>query len=402
MKILVLGAGVIGVTTAYALGRAGHEVIVLDKANAVAAETSHANGAQLAYSYAEPFAAPGTLKKIPGYLTGRDAGIGMGLTTNLDFYRWGFEFMRNCTRAKEQANLHAMLDLAAKSCAAMQALKTELPKGTVKQNPSGKLILTRSMDELQSYGALAEIKQSYGLPVEMLDKPACLDLEPALADWQGEFCGGLYARGDSVAEPVAFCKALQKVGMEKYGVTYKFDHTVLSLKTEAGRAVGVVTDKGEFDCDAVIACLGNGANGFLKPLGDQQNIYPMQGYSLTFPLGPNPPSVSITDPKNKFVIANLGDKIRIAGLLDANLSDWKIFHRGRYLLETAKKYWPQIADYSAGWNLWSGQRPMTPSSLPIVRAGIVPGLYYNIGHGSMGLTLAAGCADIITDLIAKN
>lgn len=402
MKILVLGAGVIGVTTAYMLGRAGHEVVVLDRASAVASETSHANGAQLAYSYAEPFAAPGTLKRIPGYLTGRDAGIGMGLTTNPDFYRWGLAFVRNCTRAKEQENLHAMLDLAAKSCAALGKLSAELPEDTLSDKPSGKLILTRTEGELKSYGTLVDVKQSYGLPVDMLDKQTCLDLEPALADWQGEFCGGLYAKGDSVVEPVSFCKALQKSGVEKYGVTYKFNHDILSLKTRAGRAVGVVTDKDKIDCDAVVLCLGNGANAFLKPLKDKQNIYPMQGYSLTLPLGDNPPSVSITDPKNKFVIANLGDKIRIAGLLDANLPYAKIAERGQYLWETAKKLWPYAADYSAEWNLWSGRRPMTPASLPIVRAGKMPGLYYNIGHGSLGLTLAAGCAEIITDIIGES
>ncbi|PHS77460.1 MAG: amino acid dehydrogenase [Robiginitomaculum sp.] len=402
MKILVLGAGVIGVTTAYALGRAGHEVTVLDKADDVAQITSNANGAQLAYSYAEPFACPETLKKLPGYLLGKDPGISMKLTGDLGFYRWGLTFIRNCTRARETENLHAMLTLAAKSSAAMQQLARELPQGIMSQSPSGKLILTRTQDELNAYGALADIKENYGLPIQMLDKSACIDVEPALAHWQGDFCGGLYAKGDSVLEPIAFCKALQSVGVQKYAVTYKFNHDILRLQMNGGSVSGVVTDKGVFDCEAVVLCLGNDANAFLKSIQDKQNIYPMQGYSLTLPLGDHPPQTSITDPKNKFVFAKIGDKIRIAGLLDANLPDTEIAKRGQHLLETARKYWPGAANYDAEINLWSGRRPMTPSSLPIVRPGKIDGLYYNIGHGSLGLTLAAGCAELITDMIAEN
>ncbi len=402
VKILVLGAGVIGVNTAYALGRAGHEVTVLDKADAAAQITSYANGAQLAYSYAEPFASPGALKKLPGYLMGKDAGIGMQLNKSLDFYKWGLAFIRNCTRARETENLHAMLTLAAKSFVAMQELKKELPKGVLSQNPSGKLILTRTEDELQSYGSLTNIKEDYGLGVQMLDKTACIDVEPMLAHWQGDFCGGLYAKDDSVLEPVAFSKALQSAGTKKFGVTYKFNHEVLHMQMNGGKVTGIVTDTGVFACDAAVLCLGNGANAFLKPLKDKQNIYPMQGYSLTFPLGAKPPQTSITDPKNKFVFANIGDKIRIAGLLDANLPDAEIAKRGQHLLRTARKLWPDVADYGAPMNLWSGRRPMTPSSLPIVRPGKVDGLYYNIGHGSLGLTLAAGCAELITDMIAES
>lgn len=400
MKILVLGAGVIGVTTAYRLGDCGHQVTVIDRASNVAQGASHANGAQLTYSYAEPFAAPETLKKMPGYLLGKDPGIGLRLNANPVFYRWGMSFVRNCTHAREVANLHAMLTLSARSFAAMQKLIAQEPAVAAGHKSCGKLLLTRTKDELLSYGALAKIKQSYGLAVEMLDKQACLTQEPALADWQGNFSGGLYAKGDSVIEPVGFCKNLQKAATQKYAVSFKFDHDILRLQISNGQASGVITDKGVFSCDAVIVCLGNGANDLLKPLKDRQNIYPMQGYSLTLPLGSNPPSTSITDPKNKFVFANIGNKIRIAGLLDANLPAAGIACRGQHLLDIAQKMWPDAADYSAPPNLWSGQRPMTPSSLPIVRKAKIPGLFYNIGHGSMGLTMGAGCADIIASFIS--
>ena len=402
MKILVLGSGVIGMTTAYALGRAGHEVVVIDRADVTASQASHANGAQLAYSYSEPFASPATFRKLPKYLLGKDVGIGISPTMNPAFYRWGFAFIRNCSAPKETANLHAMLRLAAKSLAAMQTLEKELVNGVITGGHIGKIILTKTQSELDSFGALVGLKSEYGLPVEIIGKQACIDIEPALAHWKGEFCGGLYAKGDRVLDPVVFCNALQKDGIKNFSIRYKFGHEITKLTIDGGKITGVLTDKGAIHGEAVILCLGNEANELLKPLRRSQNIYPMQGYSLTLPLGPNPPqTTSITDPINKLVFANLGDKIRIAGLLDANLPKTKVKARGQHLLQTAKRLWPNAADYDFRPNaFWIGQRPTTPSSLPIVRQSKIGGLYYNIGHGSLGLTLAAGCAEKITELIS--
>jgi len=337
------------------------------------------------------------LKKLPGYFMGKDAGLSMRPSLSPAFYRWGLAFVKNCTAGMETKNLHAMLTLAAKSQATTQALAREIDINII---DCGKLILTRTQEDLESYGKLEAVKTEYGLPVQMLGKGACLDLEPALTGWQGEFFGGLYARGDGVLDPALFCKALQKAASDNYGVRFEFGREILDLRTKAGRVKTVHTDQGDMDCDAAIICLGNEANTFLKPLNDHQNIYPLQGYSLTFPLGKTPPRTSITDPKNKMVFANLGDKIRIAGLADVNLPSSKIKARGQHLLSTAKRLWPDIADYSAPPPLWVASRPTTPSSLPIVRASKTKGLYYNIGHGSLGLTLAAGCAQKITELIA--
>ncbi|MBL4766181.1 MAG: FAD-dependent oxidoreductase, partial [Rhodobacteraceae bacterium] len=224
MKVIVLGAGVIGVTAAYALGQAGHNVTVIDRAREVASQTSHANGAQLAYSYAEPFACPTTLRKLPGYFMSKDIGIGMRLNMNPSLYRWGFEFIKNCTPSKETENLHAMLALAAQSKAAMQTLTAELDIGII---DCGKLILAKTEKDLEGYGKLENVKRKYGLNVNMLDKEACLELEPALAGWQGAFYGGLYARGDNVLDPVRFCKALQTAAHKKYGVGFEFGHEIL-------------------------------------------------------------------------------------------------------------------------------------------------------------------------------
>ncbi|PCI53141.1 MAG: hypothetical protein COB36_13680 [Alphaproteobacteria bacterium] len=399
MKILVLGAGVIGVTTAYALGRQGHEVIVIEKAACVASGASHANAGQLSFSYVDPFPNPGILKKLPGYMLGRDNGIKINQTLRLLYYSWGIEFLRNCTSMRAEKNLDIMLGLAHRSMEATQRLSAELPDNTMSKTPSGKLILAKTQAELEALEHSAEKKRRYGFTVEILDRAGCVKKEPTLKTWQGAFCGGGFAKGDGIADPLELCRALKTISIEKFAVEYKFEHSVKSLKTEAGKISGVVTDKGVIDCDAVIMCLGVDANKILKTVGQSSNIYPMRGYSLTLPLGKQVPKLSITDPLRKIVFANFGETIRIAGFLDANVSQEKINMRGDMLLKTAQRLWPEVADYSAQNNLWAGYRPMTPSGIPIVKPSSVEGLFYNMGHGSLGLTLAAGSADQITKLV---
>lgn len=399
MKILVLGAGVIGVTTAYALGRQGHEVIVIEQAACVASGTSHANAGQLSYCYVDPFPNPGILKKLPGYMLGLDSGIKMNQTSQLRYYSWGMEFLRNCTTIRAEKNLDIMLGLAHGSMEAMQRLSTELPDNIITKPPSGKLVLAKTEAELEAFERSAEKKRRYGFAVEVLDRAGCIKKEPTLKTWQGTFCGGGFAKGDGTTDPLEFCRAIKAVSVEKFKVEYKFKHSVKSLKTDAGKISGIVTDKEAIDCDAVIMCLGADANKILKTVGQSSNIYPMRGYSLTLPFGKQVPKLSITDPLSKIVFANFGKNIRIAGFLDANLSQEKIDIRGNMLLKTAQRLWPEAADYSAQNNLWAGYRPMTPSGVPIVKPSSVEGLFYNMGHGSLGLTLAAGSAEQIAKLV---
>ncbi|PHR59939.1 MAG: hypothetical protein COA43_08205 [Robiginitomaculum sp.] len=410
MKIVVLGAGVIGVTTAYALGRLGHEVHVIDKADAVAAGASHANGAQISYSYADPFANPETFKKIPKYMLGRDKGIGLHFTKNLGYYMWGLRFLSNCTATKSANNLQLMLELARYSKAAMAKLATEIPCTSIQAVNAGKIILARTPNELIQLSKSASLKRSYGFDIETLDKNQCMEHEPMLASWRGEFCGGLFAPGDKVLDPLAFCMKMQTYSENKFGVKFHFNHNIVKLERNGGKITAVQTDKDMFSCDSAIVCLGAGVNKVLKTIGKRHPVYAMRGYSLTLPKGEHTPNISITDPLSKIVFTNLGDKIRIAGFLDANLPEKKIGSRGLALFETAKKLWPDAANYAvndavnddSGNHVWTGLRPMTPSGIPIVGASALKGLYYNIGHGSLGLTLAAGSAEKIAQIVGEN
>ncbi len=412
MKILVLGAGIVGVTTAHALGRLGHEVLVIDQADSVASQASHANGAQLAYSYVDPFANLATLKNIPKYMLGRDGGIRLRLAKNLSYYMWGLEFLRNCTPEKTKANMQVMLEHAQRSKEAMERLcsevsssdlsDSELQGGAILAKGAGKIILARNSEEMQKFNESAELKKSYGFDVEMLDKAGCIKREPALSSWRGEFCGGIFALGDKVLDPLAFCKKIQTISETKFKVKYHFGQKIIKLVRQNNEITNVQTDKEMFNCDAVITCLGSGANKVLKTVGKKFPIYPMRGYSLTLPTTNQLPKMSITDPIRKIVFSNLGDEIRIAGFLDANLPEAKIDLRGLTLLDTAQNLWPDIANYDGEDNLWSGLRPMTPSGIPIVKASSIGGLYYNIGHGSLGLTLAMGSAEHIAQLVGQS
>lgn len=402
MKIIVLGAGVIGVTTAYVLGRQGHEVIVVDKEDIFACGASHANGGQLAYSYVDPFPNPGILKKLPGYMLGRDSGIKINPTLCLSYYRWGLQFLRHCTAVRTKSNMEIMLGLARRSAAAMQRLSSEIPDLLADENNHrGKIILAKTSSDMKAFENPAQIKRGFGFEIEILDREDCIKKEPTLASWQGEFCGGAFAKGDRTIDPLMLCESLKKSSEQKYGVHYKFGHTVHALTSKNNEITGVVTDHGSLEGDAVIMCLGGGANSVLKSIGQRCDIYPMRGYSLTLPRGAQTPKISITDPLSKLVFANFGSAVRIAGFLDANLSESKITARGKTLFETAKRLWPEAADYSTDDNLWAGYRPMTPSGVPFVKASSIEGLYYNMGHGSLGLTLAAGSAEIIAELVGK-
>ena len=402
MKIIVLGAGVIGVTTAYVLGRQGHEVIVVDKANSVASGASHANGGQLSYSYVDPFPNPGILKKLPGYMLGRDSGIKIGSALRLSYYRWGLQFLRHCTVTRAKSNMETMLVLAHRSAAAMQRLSSEIPDLMSDKNNQGKIILAKSSMDMKAFENSAKIKREFGFDVEILDREDCIKKEPSLASWQGEFCGGAFAKGDGTINPLVLCGNLKKSSEQLFGVEYKFGHVVHSLTSRNNKITGVVTNHGSLDGDAVIMCAGIGANRLLKTIRQRCNIHPMRGYSLTLPRGVQTPKISITDPLHKLVFANFGDRVRIAGFLDANISESKIKARGKMLFETAKRLLPEAADYSADDNLWAGYRPMTPSGVPIVEASPLTGLFYNMGHGSLGLTLAAGSAEIIAELVGKS
>lgn len=395
MKICVLGTGVIGVSTAYMLGRMGHEVIVIDKGLSVATGASEANGAQLSYSYVDPFATPGALRKLPAYLRGLDPGIRLGLSLNPLFIKWGIEFLNQCRQSRFERNLKARTDLAQLSKKTLALIADELPLKTLQSSGIGKLVLAHSKAECDHMRSTAATRSD----IEFVSFEECQRIEPMLTTWASPIHGGLYAKDDRALDTVEYCNALKKSAEEKYGVVFRFGEKVERIETQNGQMKSVSTSQAQRQCDAAIVCLGNEASSVLKPLGIKTTLYPMQGYSVTLPAFKSSAKTSVTDLSNKIVYANLGSKIRIAGFLDANQSAAKAKTRGQELLRIARQQWPDIADYDNPLQTWTHYRPMVPSGVPTIGPTKIDGVYLNVGHGSLGYTFAAGSASIIAKSI---
>lgn len=392
MKICILGAGVIGVSTAFALARQGHDLIVIDKGSDVAEGASHANGAQLSYSYVDPFAGPDIVKKLPAYLLGTDPAIQLGVSFKPDYLKWGVSFLRNCTKSQFAKNQHARRTLARQSQEAMTSFECDLPQNTLCRTGHGKLVLAQTQAEAdrmlarEKSGAFLEHNQTYLTPSK------CLEIEPSLQEWKGPLRGGTYAPNDNALNPVTYCRVLKKACQDRFGVKFYFNETAQKIQPTQNSKFVVLTKTKEIECDKLIICLGNYPNPILKPLGISVPIYPMQGYSVTVPVSRQSPKTSITDLKNKTVFANLGTHIRIAGFLDANQNPKNTQKRSQKLLNIAQNIWPNAANYNGPIQHWTHYRPMTPSGVPIIGETKIPGLYLNVGHGSLGYTFAAGSA----------
>jgi len=388
MKICVLGAGVIGVSTAYALGRLGHDVIVIDKAADVAQGASYANGAQLSYSYIDPLASPATLWKLPRYLLGRDPALQLRFSPSLDYLRWGLSFLHNCSSSKLASNRAARQTLSKQSSAALESFERDIPNG-FKPTGRGKLVLAQTQAD---YNAFRTDKG-------FVSSERCLEIEPSLRSWNGPILGAIYSETDCALDTIHYCQTLKKLAEENFSVQYIFEQTVQSLTQTKDEVTGVATDCETYEADRVILCMGNNAGVFLKQLGMRLPIYPAQGYSLTLPTSNTSPRVSVTDLKNKTVYANLGDRFRIAGFVDMNQVPQSSNSRIEQLKDIARHSWPNVADFDGQVETWTGARPMMPSGVPVIGSTKIKGLYLNVGHGSLGYTFAAGSAMKIASLI---
>lgn len=399
MKICVLGAGVIGVSAAFALGRAGHEVHVIDQAERAASGASAANGAQLSYSYVDPFASPSTLRQLPAYMSGLDPAVRLGFSLSPAYLSWGLKFLRECRSVRMAVNMQTRLALARKSQAAFQLFADTCDSALLMPTGQGKLVLAETPKKLEAMGISAKEKRALGMKLEVLSKDQALARDPALQNWRGTWAGGLFAQEDYALDPLQYCQVVSSASKTHYGVTFHFGEVIKSIQMGVNGVKSVETNRALHNCERIVICLGSNANDLLAGLGLKQPIYPVQGYSLTLPALPGAPKTSLTDLKHKIVFANLGDRMRIGGFMDVNQSPSKAEQRNTYLLSLARELWPGIADYDADPQFWTQYRPMTPSGVPIIRESKIPGIFLNVGHGALGYTFAAGSAMMIADLI---
>jgi D-amino-acid dehydrogenase len=399
MRIIVIGGGVVGVTSAYWLRLAGHEVALIEQDVEAGRGVSAGNGGQLSYAYVEPLAGPDLWTKFPGILLGLDSAVRMRPDLSLESIRWGLSFLRHCVGARQAASLQALLVLAAESRRALAELMSDVAL-QFDYAPAGKLILYRDAKSLAGAGKLAEIKRQHGFRLEILDRARCLALDPALNGYGNGFAGGVHAPEDAAGDCGKFTRGLYAHLRDAMGVETHGSTRVTHLSTRSGRVAGVELDTGEMRADAVVLANGIDARRLAATIGLKLPIEPVKGYSVTAPARPEAPVVSLTDRAEKIVFAHLGGRLRAAAFAD--LDGWSPSvnpARAQQLIALARHLFPMAAEWSKAEPVWAGQRPMTPSGVPLIGASGVPGLYLNAGHGGLGWTLACGAGKRLAGMI---
>jgi D-amino-acid dehydrogenase len=401
MHVAVLGAGVVGVTTAHYLAEAGHDVSIIDQASGVARECSAANGAQLSYSYTEVMASPSFLLRLPGLAAGADSAIQVRPPIDAHLLRWGLAFLGQCTRRKAADNTRTNLQMAVRSAQLLRDLRHEL-RADFHYREAGKLILLSNAREVDDARRASAVKAELGVRANVISIEEAIDIEPAISAMTGPYIGAVYSPGDDVGDTHEFCELLAERLQQRHGARFIFDTPATGLICERKAVLGVTTPSGDIEADAVVVCLGAWSPVLLRKVGVRIAVTPARGYSLTLPPGRYMPDTSVTDFGRRFVITRLGEKVRIAGYADfVGFATRKDPARIQQLLNTARTAAPEAADYGHADNYaWGGYRPLTPNGQPVVGSTQLDGLFVNTGHGTLGWTLACASAEELVDAVA--
>ncbi|MEQ9564005.1 MAG: D-amino acid dehydrogenase [Woeseiaceae bacterium] len=402
MRVVVLGAGVVGVATAHFLAKKGYEVVVVDRAESVASGASFANGGQLSYSFTDALARPGMPAKLPSLVFGADAAIRVRPPLDIEFLRWGMSFLGQCSASKFHDNTVAVLRLALQSGTLIRELVADVDID-FSYRAAGKLVLLRSASEMDAATKSVALKTASGCDVRLLSFDEACDIEPSLVSMRSGYSGAVYSPGDEVGDAALFSKGLAAYLKRERGVEFRLGCHVNGLQVKNERIAGVTCDGGEMPADAVVVCLGASSAGFLRKTGLRVPIVPLRGYSVTLPEGAKAPRVSISDTEHRVVFSAMNGMVRIAGFADfVGFDESGDARRTQQLLEVAKRIAPDAADYSSpDPQPWGGFRPMTANSRPIVGPTNTRGLYLNCGHGMLGWTLACATGFNVAQQIEK-
>jgi len=401
MHVCVLGAGVVGLTTAWSLARDGHDVTIVEARGGAALEASFANGGQLSYSYVAPLADPAVLPKLPAWLLQRDSALRFVPRFDVQQWRWCAAFLLACRSRRARQTALEMLSLGALSKAALHEI-VEHESIAFDYVRNGKLVVYRDPHEFEHARRKMELLVAAGSNQRALDGSSCVALEPALAHALPLIAGGIHTPSEEAGDCHRFGVALADALQRRHRVTIRYETPVRELVSEGGRIVAARTAAGDIEADAFVVALGLGSVPLLDALGVRLPVYPLTGYSLTIhdadPL--HTPRVSVTDLHRKIVYAPLGGRLRIAGMVEiAGLSDAQRAGRVELLKRQAQEIFPAAGDYASA-QTWCGHRPATPDSKPLIGSTPYGNLWLNTGHGALGFTLACGSARVIADRIA--
>ena len=402
MKVLVLGAGVAGVASAWYFWRDGHEVTVLERNDGVALETSFANGGQLSYSYVAPLASPSVIPKIPPWLLRRDAPLRFAPELDVAQWRWIVEFLAACNQRTADVTTERLLRLSFYSRDLMHELvaSRDLDFDYVQ---NGKLVVHTQRESFESAVRLMEFQRSLGCEQRSLDAKQAVDLEPALEAMSKRICGAIHTPSEDAGDCYKFCNELKRLMTSGANpVRFRFGAEVQRLLGIERRLLGVETNEGVLEADAYVLALGTNAPALLAPLHIHVPVYPLKGYSLSLAITneSGAPRISVTDFKRKVVYARLGDELRVAGMADLAGKHAVIDpERVAQLVAEVKAAFPNASDFRV-LKPWCGMRPATPKGTPILGPTRYANLWLNIGHGALGFTLALATGRVVADLAA--
>lgn len=400
MKILILGSGVVGTTSAYELARAGHEVVVIDRQPGAGLETSFANAGQVSPGYSAPWAGPGVPLKALKWLMMRHRPFVIWPRADARLGWWLAQMLANCTEAAYRINKARMVRIAEYSRDALIELRAQTGL-EYDHRERGTLQLFRTHKQLDHVGDDTTVLDQYNVPYNVLDPAGCIAVEPALARVQDKFVGGLRLPGDETGDAHLFTQRLAAL-CQSMGVTFRYGVTISALRTEGGAVTGVQTSEGPLTADRYVVALGSYSPALLWPLGMRLPVYPVKGYSLTIPMTDEAasPVSTVMDETYKVAITRLGDRIRVGGTAELVGFNLRLRKPRRETLEySVSDLFPAGGDIKAA-SFWTGLRPMTPDGTPIVGATPYPNLFTNTGHGTLGWTMACGSARVLSDLIS--
>ncbi|WP_281419192.1 D-amino acid dehydrogenase [Ancylobacter sonchi] len=401
MKIVILGAGVIGVTTAWYLAKSGHQVTVLDRQTGPALETSFGNAGEVSPGYSSPWAAPGIPQKAIKWLFMKHAPLIIRPMTDAATWRWVLAMLHNCTSERYAVNKGRMVRIAEYSRDCLEELRGETGIH-YDERMQGTLQVFRDQKQLDGIGKDIEVLKADGVPFNVLDPAGCVAAEPGLAPVKHKIVGGLQLPGDETGDCFKFTNALHKL-CEQAGVTFRFGVDIRRLKYQGERIVAVETSLGDVEADTYVLALGSYAPALVKPLGLDLPVYPVKGYSITVPIvnEARAPVSTVMDETYKVAITRLGDRIRVGGMAEIAGFNLDLPPARRATLEHSVEDLFGGAGDQKRATFWTGLRPMTPDGTPVIGPTRYGNLYINGGHGTLGWTMSCGSGKVLADLINR-
>jgi D-amino-acid dehydrogenase len=385
VKVAVLGAGVVGVTCAWYLRQAGHDVQVLERREGPGLETSFANGGQISADHAAPWAKPGVPLQALKWMLQEDAPLLFRLRADPMQWRWGLQFLRNCTAERYAENAARLQRLGRYSRELLHALRQE----------------TGLQYDQVARGILVLFTGGRAFEPAMKTPEECVAIEPAVASLKHRLIGGYHHTGDESGDAYKFTAGLAKLCADK-GVKFEFGVHVEGLSALEGKITAVKTRTSQIEADAYVLALGSYSPLLARALGIDLPIYPLKGYSVTMPVK-NPAAAwttSLSDETHKLVLSRLGDRLRIAGTAELNGYDTSINQvRCEAIVKRVTELFPEAGDASKA-TFWAGLRPATPSNIPCIGRTKYPNLFLNTGHGTLGWTHACGSGRILADIVS--